>query len=141
MKKKLAILLGLTLVSLLAADPQGFVIWPKGVPPADAKDTSKFSNHGLSVSHRDKNGIPELHEKQTDIFVIQSGEAALLVGGEVVGRKVSGPGEIRGTSIKDGVRKNVSAGDVVHIPAGVPHQFFLEPGKQITYFVVKVDNP
>ena len=141
MKKKLAILMGLTLVSLLAADPPGFVIWPKGVPPADAKGASKFANHGLSISHRDKNGIPELHEKQTDIFVIQSGEATLLVGGEVVGRKVSGPGEIRGTSIKDGVRKNVSAGDVVHIPAGVPHQFFLEPGKQITYFVVKVDNP
>src|SRR5579864_6864805 len=140
MKKKFAILSGLTLVSLLAADPAGFVIWPKGVPPADAK-AGKFANHGLSVSHRDKNGIPELHEKQTDIFVIQSGEAALVVGGEVVGRKVSGPGEVRGTSIKDGVRKHVSAGDVVHIPAGVPHQFFLEPGKQITYFVVKVDNP
>jgi mannose-6-phosphate isomerase-like protein (cupin superfamily) len=141
MKQKLAILLGFTLVPLLAADPPGFVIWAKGVPPTDAKDAAKFANHGLSVSHRDKNGIPELHEKQTDIFVIQSGEAALLVGGEVVGRKVSGPGEIRGTSIKDGVTKNVSAGDVVHIPAGVPHQFFVDPGKQITYFVVKVDNP
>jgi uncharacterized RmlC-like cupin family protein len=35
----------------------------------------------------------------------------------------------------------VSAGDVVHIPAGVPHQFFVQPGKQVTYFVVKVDNP
>ena len=141
MKQKLAILLGLTLAPLLAADPAGFVIWPKGVPPADAKEAAKFANHGLSVSHRDKNGVPELHEKQTDIFVIQSGEAALLVGGEVVGRKVSSPGEIRGTFIKDGVKKNVSAGDVVHIPAGIPHQFFVEPGKQVTYFVVKVDNP
>ena len=141
MKPKFAILLALTIVPLIAADPHGFVIWSKGVPPGDAKESGKFANHGLSVSHRDKNGIPELHEKQTDIFVIQSGEAALLVGGEVVGRKTSGPGEIRGTSIKDGVKKNVSAGDVVHIPAGVPHQFFVEPGKQVTYFVVKVDKP
>ena len=125
---------------MLAADPAGFVIWPKGVPPAEGKG-AKFANHGLSVSHRDKDGIPELHEKQTDVFVIQSGEAALLVGGEVVGRKTSGPGEIRGSSIKNGVRKNVSAGDVVHIPAGVPHQFFVQPGKEVTYFVVKVDNP
>jgi Mannose-6-phosphate isomerase len=141
MKQKFAILLGLTILPLLAADPQGFVIWPKGVPPADAKTSGRFANHGLSVSHRDKNGTPELHEKQTDIFVIQSGEATLLVGGEVVGRTTSGPGEIRGTSINNGVKKKVSAGDVVHIPAGVPHQFFVEPGKQITYFVVKVDNP
>jgi mannose-6-phosphate isomerase-like protein (cupin superfamily) len=140
MTQKLAILFGLTLAPMLAADPAGFVIWPKGVPPAEGKG-AKFANHGLSVSHRDKDGIPELHEKQTDVFVIQSGEAALLVGGEVVGRKTSGPGEIRGSSIKNGVRKNVSAGDVVHIPAGVPHQFFVQPGKQVTYFVVKVDNP
>src|SRR5215467_2206902 len=90
--QKLAILLGLTLIPLFAADPPGFVIWPKGVPPADAKGGAKFANHGLSISHRDKNGIPELHEKQTDVFVIQSGEATLLVGGEVVGRKASGSG-------------------------------------------------
>ena len=137
MKLTLAILFALP---LLAADPPGFVVWPKGVPPADAK-TARFANHGLSVSHRDKNGNPELHEKQTDIFVIQSGEAALLVGGEIVGRKTTKPGEVVGDSIKNGVRKNVSAGDVVHIPSGTPHQFFVDAGKQVTYFVVKVDNP
>jgi mannose-6-phosphate isomerase-like protein (cupin superfamily) len=139
MKNKLALLFGLTLMPLLAVDPPGFVIWPKGAPPD--KQGAKFDNHALSVSHRDKNGVPELHEKKADIFVIQSGEAALLVGGEVVGRETTGPGEIRGTSIKDGVKKKVSVGDVVHIPAGIPHQFFVEPGKQITYFVVKVDKP
>src|SRR5437899_4724034 len=132
MKQKLTILFGLTLAALMAADPAGFVVWPKGVPP-DAKQGAKFANHALSVSHRDKNGNPELHEKQTDIFVIQSGEAALLVGGEIVGRKSTKPGEVVGDSIKNGVKKNVSAGDVVHIPAGTPHQFFVDPGKQVTY--------
>jgi mannose-6-phosphate isomerase-like protein (cupin superfamily) len=141
MKQKLAVLFGLTLLPALAADPAGFVLWPKGTPPGGAKQGAKFANHGLSVSHREGNGIPELHEKQTDIFVVESGEATLLVGGEVVGRKTVSPGEIRGASISGGVKKNLSAGDVVHIPAGIPHQFFLEPGKQITYFVVKVDNP
>lgn len=141
MTNKLALLFAMTLMPLAAADPAGFVIWPKGAPPAGAKPGAKFDNHALSVSHREKNGIPELHEKQTDIFVIQSGEAELLVGGEVVGGQTSAPGEIRGSSIRNGVKKSVSAGDVVHIPAGVPHQFFVEPGKQITYFVVKVDKP
>jgi hypothetical protein len=27
---------------------------------------------------------------------------------------------------------------VIEIPAGVPHQFFVAPGKQITYLVVKI---
>ena|SRR5438105_10265157 len=140
MKRQLATLLGLTLLPLVAADPPGFAIWPKGVPPASAKQ-AKFANHALSVSHRDKNGVPELHEKQTDIFVIQSGEATLLVGGEIAGAKSTQPGEVRGASIDNGVKKHVSAGDVVHIPAGIPHQFFVDPGKEVTYFVVKVDNP
>ncbi|MEZ5354484.1 MAG: hypothetical protein R2762_17775 [Bryobacteraceae bacterium] len=135
MKLTLAVLLT---ASLFAADPEGFVLWPKGVPPAGAK-AAKFSNHQLSVSHREKDGIPEVHEGQTDIFVIQSGEGVLLVGGEVVGGKTTTPGEIRGGTIKNGVRKKVSAGDVVHIPARTPHQFFVAQGKEVTYFVVKVD--
>lgn len=141
MKQKLFLAFGITVLPLLAADPAGFVLWPKGAPPEGAKTGAKFANHALSVSHRDKNGVPELHQKQTDIFVIESGEAALVVGGEVVGAKTTRPNEMVGVSIKGGARKNVSAGDVVHIPAGTPHQFFVDPGKQITYFVVKVDNP
>jgi len=138
-RQTLVVLLGLTFVPVFAADPAGFLIWPKGVPPGGKG--IKFGNHGLSVSHRDKSGIPELHQTQTDIFVIQSGAATLLVGGEISGGKTTEPNEVRGGTIHGGVRKAVSAGDVVHIPAKTPHQFFLEPGRQITYFVVKVDTP
>ena len=126
------------LLAAMAADPQGFVYWQKGVANAAAP---KFPNHALSVSHRDKDGVAEVHENQTDIFVIQSGEAKLTVGGTLVGQTTAGPGEFRGTAIKDGVTKTLGAGDVVHIPSKMPHQFFVEPGKQISYFVVKVDNP
>ena len=62
------------------------------------------------------------------------------MGRQIVDPKTETPGEVRGPSIKDGVKKNLSAGDIVHIPAGMPHQFFVEPGKQITYFVVKVNK-
>ena len=133
----LSVLLVLAAAPLFSADPDGFAIWPKGVNPGKA--AAKFSNHSLAVSHRDKSGIPEVHAKVTDIFVIQSGAAMLLIGGTVEGGKPETPGEIRGGSIKGGSRKPVSSGDVVHIPAGVPHQFFLDAGKEITYFVVKVD--
>ncbi|MGA2193762.1 MAG: hypothetical protein ABSH40_00715 [Bryobacteraceae bacterium] len=138
MKLRTFLLLLTAITPLTAADPPGFVIWPKGVPPADLKGKLDFGNHALSISHRDKNGVVEVHEKLVDVFVVQSGEAILVVGGEVVGSRATGPGEIQGDSIKGGVSKNVSTGDVIHIPAGVPHQFFLDPGKEITYFVVKV---
>ena len=138
MKLRLSFFLLLAIVPLLAADPPGFVIWPKGVPPADLTGKLDFGNHALSISHRDKNGMVEVHEKLVDVLVVQSGEATLMVGGEVVGPKSTGPGEIQGDSIKGGVSKKVSTGDIIHIPAGVPHQFFVDPGKQITYFVLKV---
>jgi mannose-6-phosphate isomerase-like protein (cupin superfamily) len=138
MKLRLSLLTIVTLTLLTAADPAGFVYWPKGEAPGGKG--AKFENHGLSVSHRDKSGIPEMHEKQTDIFVVQSGEATLLVGGAIVGTKTEGPGEIRGSSINGGTRQKLTAGDVVRIPAKMPHQFFLDSGKQITYFVVKVDS-
>lgn len=137
MQLKLCVLITGFTLSLTAADPEGFVYWPKGV----AAKAPKFANHGLSVSHRDKDGVAELHEKQTDIMVVQSGEAKLTVGGTLVNQTTASPGELRGTAIKDGVTKTIAAGDVIHIPSNMPHQFFLEPGKQITYFVVKVDNP
>lgn len=139
MKTSLLLLIAASLLPLSAADPDGFLLWHKGVPPAAAK-SAKFSNHQMSVSHREKDGIAEVHETQTDIFVIQSGGGVILVGGEVVGGKTTAPGEIRGGTIKNGVRKNVSAGDVVHIPARTPHQFFVAAGKEVTYFVVKVDT-
>jgi|SRR5271165_5410976 len=139
MRSRMLVLSCLTLFPLAASDPAGFVMWPKGVAPGGKG--AKFDNHGLSVSHRDKSGVAELHENQTDIFVVQSGQAVIEVGGEVVGAKTESPGEIRGASIQGGVKKTIAAGDVVHIPAKMPHQFFLEPGQQITYFVVKVDLP
>lgn len=123
----------------LAADPEGFLYWPKGA--AASSPSPKFANHGLSVSHRDKDGVAELHQKQTDIMVVQSGEARLTVGGTIVNQKTESPGEIRGSAIKDGVTKTLAPGDVIHIASNTPHQFFVAPGKQITYFVVKVDNP
>lgn len=114
MKRLLIMLFAAAAIPLPAADPAGLFVWPKGVPPDKAG--AKFSNHSLALSHRDKDGIPEVHEKVTDIFVIESGEAQLLLGGYVAGGKTIEPGEIRGGNIRNGMRKNVSTGDVVHIP-------------------------
>jgi uncharacterized RmlC-like cupin family protein len=53
----------------------------------------------------------------------------------VIDPQRTAPNEIRDTRIA------VKAGDVIRIPTGIPHQFFLAPGKQITYMLVKVVDP
>jgi quercetin dioxygenase-like cupin family protein len=54
------------------------------------------------------------------------------------GAKTTALGEVRGPSIDGGVRQKLSPGDIVHVPPKTPHQVLLEPGTQMTYFVLKV---
>jgi mannose-6-phosphate isomerase-like protein (cupin superfamily) len=139
---KVLLFLGIMLSAASAADPASFLIWPKGVAPGGTPAARvNFTNHSMIISHRDKDGMAEVHEKTVDVMVIQSGEAILVLGGEVIGGKTTSPGEILGTSIQGGVKNLLSPGDIIHVPAGMPHQFFIPPGKQITYFVVKVAQP
>jgi mannose-6-phosphate isomerase-like protein (cupin superfamily) len=154
--KKIALpFLLLSALPLAAADPPGFVIWPgtelkgygaKLAPKMDAKKVAAerlatFGNHLAMIAHREADGEAELHETQADIFFVQSGAATLVVGGEVVDGKTTAPGEVRAPSIKGGERKTLGPGDVVHIPAKVPHQLLVPAGKEFTYFVIKVDTP
>jgi mannose-6-phosphate isomerase-like protein (cupin superfamily) len=121
--------------------PAGFLDWPKGVPPGGLSEKDAFGNHTLSISHRDKDGVVEVHEKFVDVIVVQTGEATLVVGGKVVEPSNTEPGEIRGKSIVGGTKRTVSPGDVIHIAAGTPHQFFIPTGGQITYLLVKIAVP
>jgi mannose-6-phosphate isomerase-like protein (cupin superfamily) len=73
-------------------------------------------------------------------MIVQSGEATLVVGNDIVDAKNTSPTEVRGSSIRNGIERKVFAGDVINMPAGLPHQFLLEPGKQITYIDVVVST-
>jgi mannose-6-phosphate isomerase-like protein (cupin superfamily) len=133
------LLIGLATTSAAAADPPGYVVWPKGLPPEGSPQKIQFEHHSWSLAHREKSGIVESHLTRTIVMIVQSGEATLVVGSEVVDSKNTSPTEIRGTSIRNGIERKVSAGDVINMPAGLPHQFILEPGKQITYIDVVVN--
>jgi hypothetical protein len=118
--------------------PAGVTIWAKGMPPQGINHKDDYGDHILSVSHRDKSGEVEVHEAKDDVMVVQSGEGTLIVGGKGVGMHQTAPGEMHGERIEGGSSLDVSAGDVIHIPAGTPHQFLLAPGTQITYTLVKI---
>ncbi len=107
-----------------------------------ASDTlERYGNHLTMLAVRKGNGEPEVHEKMADFFVVETGEATLLVGGKVNGAKETSPGELRGGAIEGGQKQKLGPGDVVHIPAGVPHQLLLDGGvRTFTYFVIKVES-
>ena len=103
-----------------------------------SKDFGRYPNHYTLLAERNSTGSSELHEHEADICFVISGEATLVSGGKIVKPHTRKAGEIRGASIEGGERQHVATGDVIHIPAGVPHQFLVSNGKPFSYFVVKV---
>ena len=94
-------------------------------------------NYRVHIFHRDKPGEVEIHTKDADILYILEGSAIFATGGTVTDGKETGPGEIRAVSMNGGVVRTLTKGDVIIVPANVPH-WFTGIQKPITYFGVKV---
>ena len=85
--------------------------------------------------------MPEQHDNIIDVVMVQSGEGVLLIGGTLVDPESGSPGEWRGSAIEGGERPPLGPGDVMHIPATVPHAFLVPEGRHFTYVLVKFPAP
>ena len=150
MKKLMGLLL---LLPLVGAEPAGYKYWSASDLKALSKTLApKLNAHKVAsdnlgdfgvdhvlVVHREGSGEAELHETEADVIMVISGEGTMLVGGTMPGSKTTTAGEVRGPSIDGGtVRQKITEGDILHIRPKTAHQVLLEPGKQITYFTLKV---
>jgi mannose-6-phosphate isomerase-like protein (cupin superfamily) len=65
-----------------------------------------------------------VHTNIHDLYMVRNGEATFVTGGELVDPKKSGAEgtELNGASIRNGVSRAIKPGDVIFVPAGVPHQ-------------------
>lgn len=108
-----------------------------------ATETIKeWPQHSTMLSFRSRDGEAELQENFAHIFVVLEGNATLVVGGTLAGSRKVGPGEMRGASVEAGIRHQVRAGDIVHVPAGQPHQLLVRGENTITCLVLKIqENP
>ena len=119
---------------------------------ATLTEAAKASPTGLAVGSLDDygndytllvvrlhTGDAERHQFFADQMVIKSGTITLVTGGTMQGEHPNGsaPGETLGTSIQGGKETVLHAGDIVHIPAGIPHQAKIAPGTTVTYLVFK----
>jgi mannose-6-phosphate isomerase-like protein (cupin superfamily) len=102
------------------------------------KQLSDYPNEAFLLVRREADGSPEWHETQADVFFVQSGTATLVVGGTLLNGETVAPHERRNGTIQGGVQQKLSAGDVVRIPARMPHQLLLDGAHEFTYFVIKV---
>jgi quercetin dioxygenase-like cupin family protein len=70
-----------------------------------------------------KPGRPAVHPTETEYAIVLEGSGTLVSGGTMADSKVKNANLIEGSRIEGGATRTLGPGDVLLIPAGVPHWF------------------
>jgi hypothetical protein len=117
-------------------------------------ETAKANPTGLAIGRlenygndytllvvRTHTGDAERHQFWADQIYVNHGDLILVYGGTMLQeRSNSGPavsGETLGSGIEGGKEIPLHAGDIIHIPAGIPHWVKVALGTTATYLVFK----
>ena len=144
----------LVALPVAAADPPGFALWSAAdlkshdaalsthvaADHSSRETLADYGDHRFRLLYRDADGNPEQHDTIIDVVMVQSGEGVLQLGGTMAGRRSTGAGEYVGTRLDGGDRHPLGPGDIVHIPAGIPHSFLVPRGKHVTYVLLKIPS-
>ena len=97
-----------------------------------------YKTHSIRLVARTTSGGGEIHVHFDDVMLVTEGTATLITGGTLIAQRTESDGELRGSGIKDGQSQTIAVGDVIHVPAGTPHQLMVAPGTNYSSMVVKV---
>jgi mannose-6-phosphate isomerase-like protein (cupin superfamily) len=106
--------------------------------PVLATTLEQREDHASIMVRRSESSGPESHDVFDDVYIVHEGAGILVYGGKLEGAQATEPGEWRGGTITGGSRQALAPGDVMVVPATVPHQVLIDPGTSIIYHVVKV---
>ena len=137
-----------------ASPPDGFVLWSSDYAREAADRLERTigdramvfetirndEGHSIYLVLRGTTARAEFHETESDMYLVRRGRATLVIGGELVDPEILPRHQQRADSIRGGARRELEPGDIVHIPAAVPHQLIIAPGEQFMYELVKFDE-
>ena len=119
---------------------------PAPAQPRTPVSTAVFIDHDRVAAALAKGGSlvaasdVSVSGSHRDMLYITDGTATFVTGGKIVGAKSSRPDQWLGTDITGGTTHKLVKGDVIVVPAGMPHWFKEVPGP-LSYYVVKVIKP
>jgi mannose-6-phosphate isomerase-like protein (cupin superfamily) len=98
----------------------------------------EYGTHAIKLSERTVSGGAEIHAHFDDVMLVMEGRATLITGGTLIDPHSGSNGETTGSGIRDGATQSLAPGDVVHVPAGTPHQIIVPPGTIYSAMVIKI---
>jgi mannose-6-phosphate isomerase-like protein (cupin superfamily) len=84
-----------------------------------------------------KPGKPAVHPTEAEYAIVLEGRGTLLSGGTLVDAQVTRPTLTEGSRIEGGTSRPLAPGDVLLVPAGVPHWFGIE-GERLILLGTKI---
>jgi quercetin dioxygenase-like cupin family protein len=98
----------------------------------------EYGTHALKLSERTASGGAEIHAHFDDVVLVMEGKKKLIAGGDVIDAHAGSNGETTVSGISNGIVQTIAAGDVAHIPAGMPHQLLIAHGTAYSAFAIEM---
>jgi len=101
-------------------------------------------NHVVYIRIVKPGSPPIVHTAGADVWIVEAGSAVAVTGGKLVNPKPAvgkDPnsifGDTSGTAIEGGTEQLMTAGDILFVPPGVPHNF--EKMKNFRAYLIRFD--
>lgn len=82
-------------------------------------------------------GRPAVHPAEAEYAIVLDGAGTLVSGGTMADQKTTNPNLIEGSRIEGGATRTLGPGDVILVPAGVPHWFGIT-GERLVLLGIKL---
>ncbi|MDR3722987.1 MAG: hypothetical protein P4K83_00680 [Terracidiphilus sp.] len=106
-----------------------------------SENLREFPGHTAQLIFRSRSGEAETDDTRANVYFVVAGAATLVTGGKLARSHSTGPGKTSGDTIEGGTEQQLRSGDVVHIPAGVPHRLLLTGEQNICCFALEIETP
>ena len=95
--------------------------------------------YSINVRIVKEGDAPLVHASSADVWVMMDGTATAITGGQLVdGKKRPNVDDEAGSAIRGGLEQPLKPGDVLFVPAGVPHGF--KDVKGFRAFLIRFDT-
>ncbi len=129
---------------LASADIAGLIAKAKAQPPKPliSQNIVGTGAYRANLEYRAGAAAPaSIHDNEAELMVFVEGSGTITTGGTLVDGTRSNPANQSGSGIAGGTPQHVAKGDVLIVPAGVPHQIAPDAGVAVAVLTFHVPSP